>query len=448
MLLYVPGALPGRAKLERAPGRHRSFALRFMVMDSDDNPGPGLAGVVREVPVAATWSREFALGALALAFAAASGAVLPGATHDRAYGFVAVALALAGLVLIAIARFEPVRPDASSLAETILELRSARQTDFANSTADTEATAEASLWRLAREDQRFGAGALARPLQALRRSVTALKEACPGARRAERYLRIVAIAGSIAAGLTGVVLVMSVSSQSFWTTFGRIATILAVLAFLLALPALSLAYRTERIVDERLPDERNLKVVPRPDERGPEATVRSDTQGVLVGELARPPSASLDPLRRWLLLSDPESAVDESCIDGALSRYALEAAIAASAGSRALRRLLNGTAVYALGEPTGDTSVPGHGTESDLLHFEIDENDETSVMLPVFTNADDLRAALKRNEDWQSLKVLEIDGGALLRARDPDVSVVVNPWSETTEFQVPPRVRSRRKANA
>jgi hypothetical protein len=100
------------------------------------------------------------------------------------------------------------------------------------------------------------------------------------------------------------------------------------------------------------------------------------------------------------------------------------------------------TDVYALGEPAGDTSVPGTGTESDLLHFTIDDEDGgEKVMLPVFTRPDVMREALIRNPDWQSLSVLQINGKALLENVDPEVSIVINPWSRL-EFQLPSRDES------
>lgn len=97
------------------------------------------------------------------------------------------------------------------------------------------------------------------------------------------------------------------------------------------------------------------------------------------------------------------------------------------------------TDVYALGQPAGDTSVPGHGTESDLLHFAIDDpNGVERVMLPVFTRPDIMREALMRNPEWQQLSVLQVNGQALLENVDDEVIVVINPWSRL-EFQIPSR---------
>ncbi len=98
----------------------------------------------------------------------------------------------------------------------------------------------------------------------------------------------------------------------------------------------------------------------------------------------------------------------------------------------------NKTDVYALGHPAGDTSVPGHGTESDLLHFAIDDPGGERTLLPVFTRPDIMREALLRNPEWQTLSVLQVNGKALLENVDNDVIIVINPWSRL-EFQIPAR---------
>jgi hypothetical protein len=73
--------------------------------------------------------------------------------------------------------------------------------------------------------------------------------------------------------------------------------------------------------------------------------------------------------------------------------------------------------------------------ESDLLHFTgVDDQDR----LPVFTSAPALRAALLENPEWQQLNVLEVDGGELYTNRDPDVALVINPFSTET-FELPAR---------
>lgn len=103
-----------------------------------------------------------------------------------------------------------------------------------------------------------------------------------------------------------------------------------------------------------------------------------------------------------------------------------------------VRQQFEKTDVYALGYPAGDTSVPGQGTESDLLHFTI--NDETGTertMLPVFTRPEVMRDALLRNPEWQTLSVLQVHGKDLLDHVGLDVTVVINPWS-SLEFQLLP----------
>jgi hypothetical protein len=135
------------------------------------------------------------------------------------------------------------------------------------------------------------------------------------------------------------------------------------------------------------------------------------------------------------LLEPPEKASDRG------GQHALDTAIAmhpdAPGKLAEVRGVLAASDVYALGGPAGEISVPGQGTESDLLHFTIDANGEDRVMLPVFTQPDILRQTLLRNPDWQSLSVLQINGGDLLSARDPDVTLIINPWSQL-EFQIPP----------
>jgi hypothetical protein len=103
-----------------------------------------------------------------------------------------------------------------------------------------------------------------------------------------------------------------------------------------------------------------------------------------------------------------------------------------------VREAVRSSDIYGLGMPAGDTSLPGEGSESDLLHFVIDDADTEVTLLPVFTNPTAMREALIRNPEWQSLSVLQINGGALLDNVDPDVTIVINPWTDL-EYQLPPR---------
>lgn len=95
--------------------------------------------------------------------------------------------------------------------------------------------------------------------------------------------------------------------------------------------------------------------------------------------------------------------------------------------------------VFGLGNPAGEVSPDGHGTEIDLLHFTIDDGAiESRVVLPVFTQPSIMRRALIRNPDWQSLSVLKLNGGALYDNANNDVAVIINPGSRL-EFELPQR---------
>jgi hypothetical protein len=116
----------------------------------------------------------------------------------------------------------------------------------------------------------------------------------------------------------------------------------------------------------------------------------------------------------------------------------LESALITGQGVSAVRDLLTSAEVFVLGEPAGDTSVPGVGSESDILHYSADSDggDERAFM-PLFTRVDVLKRALEENSEWESLSVLRVDGGALLKSRDNDVTLVINPWSKL-EFEILP----------
>lgn len=108
----------------------------------------------------------------------------------------------------------------------------------------------------------------------------------------------------------------------------------------------------------------------------------------------------------------------------------------------AIREALSGTEVFCLGQPAGQMASPQQGSESDLLHFTVDDSDGGErVMLPVFTRPEIMREALARNPEWQSLSVLQVQGGALLERVDADVIIVINPWSRL-EYQLPAAGRS------
>ena len=106
----------------------------------------------------------------------------------------------------------------------------------------------------------------------------------------------------------------------------------------------------------------------------------------------------------------------------------LEAALEPAGRNRDLvYEAIRGTEVYTLGQPVNEA---GEAPSSDLLHFTIDSDDGTELtMLPIFTRGDTMRIALLRNPEWQALSMLEINGRALLDNIDPDINVVVNPWT-------------------
>ncbi len=90
--------------------------------------------------------------------------------------------------------------------------------------------------------------------------------------------------------------------------------------------------------------------------------------------------------------------------------------------------------IFGLGEPAGvvsETEGGVHGTETELLHFTIDDESGNELeILPLWSRLDYMREAQLRNPDWQSLHVLEINIGELMANRDRDVIVVFDPWSE------------------
>ena len=110
--------------------------------------------------------------------------------------------------------------------------------------------------------------------------------------------------------------------------------------------------------------------------------------------------------------------------EGLLRLEALLAADDEGPEAGQVRDAIRATEVYALGHPVDEEA------SSDLLHFTVDgPGGPDLVMLPVFTRPDAMREALLRNPEWQALSVLEVNGGALLDNIEPDVTVVVNPWT-------------------
>jgi cellulose synthase operon protein C len=109
----------------------------------------------------------------------------------------------------------------------------------------------------------------------------------------------------------------------------------------------------------------------------------------------------------------------------------------------AVDTLLSESQILTVGYPAGETSMPGHGTEANLLHFTIDDKDGNElVMIPIFTNVEFMRDALYRNLEWRVMAALSIEWRPFWENIDDGVIVVVNPWSPL-EYQFRPRTRSK-----
>jgi hypothetical protein len=226
------------------------------------------------------------------------------------------------------------------------------------------------------------------------------------------------------AAITGLVLGIGLFfyvGSEFWSSFEHVAAVVAVLGVLLALPALSYGVEAEMRLDQLWKEIARVAPVEEPAEVERKMVDVTAQQGL-------------------------DSSFFVPAAEEPVEQQALEAAIADESLSWRKLPIVIGlvarTNVYALGEPAGDVSVPGQGTESDLLHFTVDSDGQERVMLPVFTRSDLMSEALARNPNWGSLSVLELDGEDLLRAYDPDVTLVLNPWS-SLEFQIPPEARRR-----
>jgi tetratricopeptide (TPR) repeat protein len=174
--------------------------------------------------------------------------------------------------------------------------------------------------------------------------------------------------------------------------------------------------------------------------------IRLDGAELLAG-LGRDEAAVINPwsdLEYEIPSRSAEAAAEVLLLEPASTLAEIDALLSQAAGQADwLERVRNAIApegIYTLGRTAGDTSVPGRGTESDLLHFEVADKDESPVtMLPVFTNVAAMREVLIRNPDWMELSVLKVNGGALLANVDDDVTVVINPWSDL-EYQIPSRI--------
>jgi hypothetical protein len=240
----------------------------------------------------------------------------------------------------------------------------------------------------------------------------------------------------VCAVLLGSAVVLALGpQQNFWQMFDHVAATLAVAGLILALPALSFAMSTERRtieIERQVVDISGVRDQA-PALRGTEIESRGESSEPTVdlsGDDAVASHAPQPDEEQTL-----QAAIEE--LESRPSIIALDGAVRAGAPVEGVAKLLREADVWGLGDPAGDTSVPGRGTESDVLHFEVEEDGKTSTMMPLFTQADVLRDALLRNPEWQTVSVLEMNGGDLLDNRDGDVTLVLNPWSPQ-EYQIPP----------
>ncbi len=123
-------------------------------------------------------------------------------------------------------------------------------------------------------------------------------------------------------------------------------------------------------------------------------------------------------------------------------RVSLEEAIANSGDvADAFRR----AHVFALGHPAGQLTASGtHGSESDLLFFAADSDGREKTYLPAFTQERYMVEPLKRNPDWRSFAVLEVDGNSLFENMNKNDTIVINPWS-ANEALIEPCDRIRKQ---
>jgi hypothetical protein len=158
--------------------------------------------------------------------------------------------------------------------------------------------------------------------------------------------------------------------------------------------------------------------------------------------IGNPPGQSLATAYLWRLLhrqprsaQDAERLLTDALVAGRLTP--LDVAILRQKAIDEVRGSLAAMDIYALGYPAGDTSQPGRGTESNLIHYTFDDSaGRERVALPVFSQPWFMRDALLLNPDWQRMPVLRINGAELLANVDTDVKLVINPWT-TLEFQLP-----------
>jgi prevent-host-death family protein len=126
-------------------------------------------------------------------------------------------------------------------------------------------------------------------------------------------------------------------------------------------------------------------------------------------------------------------------IDAGPLEQAIRSAGDAPAAVEAVREALMHVDVFALGSPAEDLASAGKRTVGDFVTYSAADVPD-AVLLPVFTGLDALRSALAHQPEWLSLAVFQLNGRELVQQVDPDLTIVVDPWSEL-EFSVPPSGR-------
>jgi transcriptional regulator with XRE-family HTH domain len=105
------------------------------------------------------------------------------------------------------------------------------------------------------------------------------------------------------------------------------------------------------------------------------------------------------------------------------------------------QKLADYAGVFAFEHP----GQPRRGDDVDdyvqLLHRTLDMpgvHSDQPLILPVFTNIDALQHVFNRWPDVEPLQVVKVDPTDVLDNRDPDVTIICDPWS-ANEFQIPAR---------
>lgn len=139
------------------------------------------------------------------------------------------------------------------------------------------------------------------------------------------------------------------------------------------------------------------------------------------------------------LQASPRAGLDSSFILEALdseeSAGPLESAIATGDLAK-VAETLSAADVYVLGQVVPQARTAEHPPQSEVLLLEALDREQKRLLLPVFTQPNVLRHALREHPDWRGQSVLELKGSDLLDARTGDVSLIINP-SSRREFELP-----------